>query len=235
MRGEGNGNFTLMLRLNGAPVFGRGANVVPMEALEGRYVPGMHRRLVQSAAEAGMSLLRVWGGGVFPFEELLDACDDVGILIIQDMMYANIMAEATGEQEQELRDNVRRMAHHPSIAMYTGCNECAGAGSVRNRTPPVLNDFVLQTVVSEDDSRPIRAASPFSGYCTGVDTLTGYPNGRRLTSDFWPSCRPPSPTPQAPAAHPFVPEYHGPDAGGGGRRASVRLQRACLGPVERGE
>lgn len=61
----------------------------------------------------------------------------------------------------------------------------------------ILSDFVLKTVASEDDSRPIRDASPFTGYCTGVDRLTGFPNGRNLTTQYWPSCRapPPPPTP----------------------------------------
>jgi hypothetical protein len=84
---EGNGNHTLMLRLNGVPVVGLGANMVPMEILEGRYAIGMHRQIVQTAADGGMSLLRVWGGGIYPFEEWLDACDELGVLAIVDMMY----------------------------------------------------------------------------------------------------------------------------------------------------
>lgn len=59
---EGNSNHTLMLRLNGVPILGKGSNMVPMESLEGRYVFGMHRQIVKSAAQAGMTLLRVWGG-----------------------------------------------------------------------------------------------------------------------------------------------------------------------------
>ena len=59
---EGNSNHTLMLRLNGVPLLGKGSNMVPMESLEGRYVFGMHRQIVKSAALAGMTLLRVWGG-----------------------------------------------------------------------------------------------------------------------------------------------------------------------------
>ena len=185
---EGNGDFTLMLRLNGAAVHGRGANMVPMETLEGRLTPGMHRRVVQSAAEGGMNLLRLWGGGVFPYEEWLDACDEFGVLSIVDMQYAGVPTSASAGQAAEMRDNVRRLAHHPSVAMYTGCNECDGAGSIHNVTPPVLDGFVMSVVASEDDSRPIRAASPFGGYCTGVDRLTGLPNGGVLTSDDWPAC-----------------------------------------------
>ncbi len=110
-----------------------------------------------------------------------------------DMMYGTDgqmpMAKATQEQEQEYRDNVRRMAHHPSLALYYGCNECMGLGVA------VLNDFVMRTVASEDDSRPIRSASPWTGYCTGVHRLSGLPNGRNLTSAYWPSCKAPPPPP----------------------------------------
>ena len=48
----------------------------------------MHRQVVQSAADGGMSLLRVWGGGIYPYEEWFDACDELGVLSIVDMMYA---------------------------------------------------------------------------------------------------------------------------------------------------
>ena len=58
-----------------------------MELLEGRYASGMHRSLVQSTAEAGFNMVRVWGGGVYPFDELLDACDERGVLIFNDMMF----------------------------------------------------------------------------------------------------------------------------------------------------
>lgn len=59
------------------------ANMIPMETLEGRYVAGMHRRLVQSAAEGGMNMLRVWGGGIYPYQEWFDACDEFGIMVFQ--------------------------------------------------------------------------------------------------------------------------------------------------------
>lgn len=199
--------------------------MVPMEALEGRYTPGMHRRVVQSAADAGMSLLRLWGGGIYPVDEWLDACDELGVLSMVDMMYANVEATPSPEQEGELRDNLRRMSPHPSVALYIGCNECMGF-SFTNATPraAVMNDFVMATVASEDDSRAIRSASPFNGYCTGVDRLTGFPNGKKLTSNFWPICKAPTPPapphsplllPPPPPTPPLV-EYHGPYSGGGG-------------------
>ena len=78
---QGNGDHTLMFRVNGAPFFAKGANMIPMETLEGRYQVGMHRQLVHSAADAGMNMLRVWGGGIYPYDEWFDACDERGVLV----------------------------------------------------------------------------------------------------------------------------------------------------------
>ena len=64
---EGQGNHTVMLRVNGAAVMARGANLVPMETMEGRYTAGMFRYLVASAAQAGFNTIRVWGGGILDF------------------------------------------------------------------------------------------------------------------------------------------------------------------------
>lgn len=167
---------TVMFRVNGAAVSARGANMIPMETLEGRYVKGMHRALVKSAADANMNLLRIWGGGVYIFEEFTDACDEYGVMVYEDMMYGTdgIMPGATDtpDQEAELRYQIRRQAHHPAIVGWSGCNECGGAG--------VYTDFVMTTVASEDQSRLIRSSSPFGSYSSGVHTLSGLPSKHKL-------------------------------------------------------
>ena len=152
--------------------------MIPMESLEGRYEPGMHKQLVANAADGGMNMLRVWGGGIYPFDEWFDACDERGILVFEDMMYGTdgIMpgAAATPNQEAELRHQIRRMGHHPSVVAWSGCNECGGMG--------VYTDFVITTVASEDHSRPVRSSCPWVGYATGVDALTGFPNGQKVST-----------------------------------------------------
>jgi hypothetical protein len=166
---EGTGNHTLMMRVNGAAVAARGANMIPMELMEGRIVQGMHRNLVASAAAANFNTIRVWGGGIYPLDEFFDACDDFGILGIIDMQYSTDGifpgAKDTPTQQAEIRHQVRRMSHHPSIAVWSGCNEC---GSIGN-----LADVVAQ----EDQSRAIRAASPSLGYSAGVSRLGDFPTG----------------------------------------------------------
>lgn len=181
---EGNGEDQLMMRVNGAPVALRGANAIPMENMEGRYAKGQNRALVASAAAANMNMLRVWGGGIYPFDEFLDACDEMGILVFQDMQYMTVGimpgATQTPNQEAEIRHQVRRLSHHPSVVIWSGCNECGGSGS--GAMPgPVYSNFVLGTVAQEDDSRILRNGCPFLGYASGVHRLTGFPNGRPLT------------------------------------------------------
>ena len=81
-------------------------------------------------------------------------------------------ATNTPDQEAELRYQIRRQAHHPAIIGWCGCNECGGHGP--------YTDFVMTTVASEDNSRVIRSSSPFGLYSSGVNTITGLPNGQKL-------------------------------------------------------
>jgi beta-mannosidase len=176
---NGNGNAnpanTVMWRINGAPTMMRGGNLIPMEEMEGRVVQGMHRQLVKSAAAGNMNLIRVWGGGIYPLNEFSDTCDEEGVMIFLDLMYAQGGHGATepgitaAGQDRELRHQIRRQSHHPSIIGFSGCNEC-------EQTPAA----VMDTVAQEDSSRVIRGACPFGLYTSGVHTLTGLPNDQPL-------------------------------------------------------
>jgi beta-galactosidase/beta-glucuronidase len=75
---EGSGNHGMFFRVNGAVTWVRGANVVPMDQLEGRLTEDAHRIMVYSAAEAGMNMIRVWGGGMVMPQRFYDACDEIG-------------------------------------------------------------------------------------------------------------------------------------------------------------
>jgi hypothetical protein len=171
---DGSGNLTLRLKVNGADFFARGANWIPMEQLEGRLSSSAHLQAVRAAADVGMNLFRVWGGGVPPFEGWLDACDEAGILISEDAMYSDQadsyhMARVTADQDDELRHTTRRLASHASLAYYNGCNECGGAGA--------FESFVVTTIAEEDPTHPVWPSCPSSGWASGVDRLWGLPNG----------------------------------------------------------
>ncbi|EDQ89184.1 uncharacterized protein MONBRDRAFT_8157 [Monosiga brevicollis MX1] len=162
-------------RVNGLLIFSRGANMIPMEELEGRMNAEAHRQLVVSARDGGMNTLRVWGGGIFLPDVWYDTCDEMGILVYHDMAYAQQghSPSATATQDAELRHQIRRLSHHPSIVMYDGCNECQ---VVIGTDTGIYATFVMAVVAEEDPSRAVWASCPSLGWATGVNRLTGQPN-----------------------------------------------------------
>lgn len=119
----------MYFRVNGVAVFSKGANMIPMEELEGRMRADAHQTLIESAADGGMNTVRVWGGGIFLPRAWFDACDEFGIMVYHDMMYPGHKEHApasTTDQQLEVRHNVRRLAHHPSIVIWDGENSDDG-------------------------------------------------------------------------------------------------------------
>jgi beta-mannosidase len=125
-RREGGRLFRFLL--NGVPVFARGANWLPASMLVGS-VPGQrYRDLVRLARDGNMTMLRVWGGGVYEHDAFYDACDEYGLLVWQDFMFACIdyPDEDPGLREEvtlEAAYQVRRLRNHPSLALWSGNNE----------------------------------------------------------------------------------------------------------------
>ena len=101
-------SFGMFFRVNGAAIFTRGANMIPMEEMEGRMNPEAHQILVQSAVAANFNILRVWGGGMFLPDAWYDECDELGVLVYHDMQYAQQghAPNATVDQDAELRHQV---------------------------------------------------------------------------------------------------------------------------------
>jgi beta-mannosidase len=114
--------------VNGVPFFAKGANWIPVDAVLGRRTAADYRRLVQDAAAANMNMLRVWGGGLYEDDVFYDCCDELGICVWQDFMFA-CMGYPTWDRafmrnvEAEARDNVRRLRHHACLALWCGNNE----------------------------------------------------------------------------------------------------------------
>ena len=116
----------MYFRINGALVWARGANFVPMDQLEGRLTASAHRKVVQSASAANMNMIRVWGGGMIPPDDFYDACDEEGIMVYHDMMFVEEQfhgPQNTSTEELEIRHIVRKLSSHPSIVLWVGCNE----------------------------------------------------------------------------------------------------------------
>lgn len=178
---EGSDSHGLLFRVNGAAIMTKGANMIPMEELEGWMDADAHRVVVQSTVEANMNTLRVWGGGMFLPDAWYDACDELGVLVYHDMMYAQQGHAPTGSQleELELRHMVRRLSHHASIMVWDGCNECQ---VIMHTETAIYATFVMTVVAEEDASRAVWPSCPAIGWSTGVHKLTGMPNGNALTT-----------------------------------------------------
>lgn len=182
--GSGAG-FGMFFRINGAAIYARGGNLVPMEELEGRLDAVAYTTLVNSAADANMNMFRIWGGGIYPPDVLYDACDARGILIYHDLQFARgnlpqpLPAAATQSILAEVSHQVRRLSHHPSVVLYDSNNE-----DVVEPTGPtaLYSTLIMTAVAAEDYSRIVWPNSPSAGWQSGVDRLYGTPNGQPLVA-----------------------------------------------------
>ena len=113
--------------VNGVKVFAMGADYIPEDSLFGRMTPERTRRLLEDARLANHNTVRVWGGGCYPDDAFFDICDELGLLVWQDFMFACAYYDLTEEFEQsviaEAEDNIRRIRHHACLALMCGNNE----------------------------------------------------------------------------------------------------------------
>lgn len=118
---------TFYIELNGRPVFAKGANYIPSDNFLPRVTPENYKRTILDAAGVNMNMLRVWGGGIYENDVFYDLCDEYGIMIWQDFMFACSMYPAEGALldniHQEAVDNVKRLRNHACIALWCGNNE----------------------------------------------------------------------------------------------------------------
>jgi len=118
-------------RINGHDTFARGANWIPADALSGRITPEATRGLLQSAVDAGMNMIRVWGGGRYEPSWFYDLCDEMGLMVFQDFMFSCHIYPSDeaflGDVAQEAREQALRLHHHASLVLWCGDNELIGA------------------------------------------------------------------------------------------------------------
>lgn len=113
---------------NGVPFFAKGANWIPADSFLTRLTEAHYQRLLQAAAGVNMNMLRVWGGGIYEQPVFYDLCDRLGICVWQDFMFACATYPTFDDAfmanvEQEARENIRRLRHHASLALWCGNNE----------------------------------------------------------------------------------------------------------------
>ena len=165
--------FTIVV--NGEPVFARGVNWIPDDILLPRVTRERYRERITPAVEANVNLVRVWGGGIYESDDLYDACDELGVLVWQDFLFAcAAYAEEEplrGEVIAEAREAVTRLSPHPSLVLWNGGNENLWGHEDwgwKERLGDLswglgYYDDVLPGIVAElDPTRPYCPGSPWS-------------------------------------------------------------------------
>ncbi len=113
--------------INGISVFAKGADVIPFDSFPNRVTAENHRKILQSARDAHMNMLREWGGGYYESDDFYDICDELGIMVWQEFMFGGDMVPGdTAFQEnvrQEAVDQIKRLRDHASIVLWCGNNE----------------------------------------------------------------------------------------------------------------
>ncbi|GAA3824234.1 glycoside hydrolase family 2 protein [Sphaerisporangium flaviroseum] len=162
--------------VNDVPVFVKGANWIPDDCFPTRITPERLAQRLGQACEANLNLLRIWGGGLYESTEFYDRCDRLGLMVWQDFPFACAAYPEeepfASEVEAEARDNIVRLAPHPSLVLWNGNNENVegfadwgwrekldgrtwGAGFYYDLLPRLVADL--------DPARPYWAGSPYSG------------------------------------------------------------------------
>jgi beta-mannosidase len=114
-------------KVNGKPVFAKGANYIPQDNFLPRVPPERYEHILQSAVDAHMNMVRVWGGGIYENDIFYDLCDEKGLLVWQDFMFSCAMYPGDSafleNVKAEAEQNVKRLSSHPSMALWCGNNE----------------------------------------------------------------------------------------------------------------
>ncbi len=112
---------------NDVPVYAKGANYIPQNSMQNKVTDTHYEKVLSDVVEANMNMLRVWGGGIYENDTFYDLCDEKGILVWQDFMFACAMYPGDKDflenVKQEVVDNVKRLRNHTSIALWCGNNE----------------------------------------------------------------------------------------------------------------
>jgi len=189
-------DHSFKVRINGRDITAMGANWIPADALPLRITPETVRPLLESARDANMNMIRVWGGGQYEPDWFYDLCDELGLMVWHDFMFSCMSYPSNREfledVELEITQQLRRLQHHASIALWCGDNEVIGSIGwypetksdreryVANYTR--LNSLLQKLVEDEDPSRRFWPSSPSLGY---LDFADGWHTDTRGDMHFW--------------------------------------------------
>lgn len=195
--------WSMGFRVNGIDIFAKGANWIPVDAMPGRFPAGGYRRLLEAAKAANMNMIRVWGGGIYETDEFYDLCDQLGILVWQDLMFACAQYPSTpeflAEVREELRYQICRLQSHASLVLWCGDNEvfmCLGTADDRMEYADRrvnfdrLNRTLEQMVAAYDPDRMFWPSSPCNGPMNMHQSCHDMNNGDMHYWQVWHGCEP---------------------------------------------
>lgn len=180
--------------INGKPIFIKGANWIPADSFLPRVASEKYNHLLNSAKAAGMNMIRVWGGGIYENNIFYEICDRLGLLVWQDFMFAcghyPEHQDFVSNIEEEFHQNINRLQHHPSIALWCGNNENEWGWYMDHGTPVenlpgfgIYHQIIPEILKKLDPLRPYWPTSPFG---SEIDP-NSEKSGNRHQWDIWSS------------------------------------------------
>ena len=183
--------------VNGVDFFAMGADYIPEDNILSRITPERTRKLLADCKAANFNAIRIWGGGYYPSDEFFDACDEFGLVVWHDLMFAcaNYPIDAPGFEEnisKEIIDNVRRIRHHASLGLWCGNNEMEmytpverynGNCKTKASYIRMYQHIIPHILEKEDPITPYWPSSPSSG--GNFDNPTDPNRGDSHCWDVW--------------------------------------------------
>ncbi len=173
---DNNTGRNFAFKVNGLPIFAMGADYIPEDNILSRVTRERSERLLREAVWANYNMIRVWGGGYYPDDDFYDLCDELGLIVWQDFMFACASYELTDAFEDnvlhELVDNVRRIRHHACLGLWCGNNEIetqildgAWHPSMKQKSDyiKIFEYLIPRLVAREDPDTCYWPSSPSSG------------------------------------------------------------------------
>jgi beta-mannosidase len=173
-------------KINDVPIFMKGANWIPTHSFVSEMMnekgKERYKWLLESCKDANMNMIRVWGGGVYESDYFYNLCDEMGLLVWQDFMFACALypgdAAFLDNVQKEALFQVKRLSQHPCVALWCGNNEVKNGwedwGWQNNYSPEfraainenlhTLFNQLLPEVVKKNDNRPYHPSSPLWGW-----------------------------------------------------------------------
>ncbi|MEG0692391.1 MAG: glycoside hydrolase family 2 protein [Oscillospiraceae bacterium] len=191
------------ITVNGIKIFAMGANYIPEDNIIKRITPQRTKKIIEDSARANFNCIRVWGGGYYPDDFFYDYCDQYGLIVWQDLMFACNVYNLTDEFEEniiaEAKDNVKRIRHHASLGLWCGNNEMEWGwrdwARLDGHRPKYKADYIKifemilpRTVMAIDPITPYWLSSPSSG--GSLDNPNDFNRGDNHYWEVWHSNKP---------------------------------------------